>query len=334
VWRTVFAVLAAVATAVAPYEFEFPRDHGTHESFATEWWYVTGHLATDDDHRYGFELTFFRVGVGQTFLSAGPNRNVWPTQWDLKNVALAHFAITDIDGKAFRYYEKLNRGSKFTANAATGYLDVFNEGWRMTTTPDGSWRMIAAEGKDAIDLTLRTRKPPAVHTEHHTSNYYSMTRLEASGTINGKRAHGQAWFDHEFGSGSLRNAKQGWDWYSIQLDNDVELMLYVLHGVETSGSLVTSDGHVIPIRGDQMQIRALRKWKSKKSGGTYPMQWAIAIPSLRISLALHPLLDDQELLTKQSTDITYWEGAVDVAGSFDGVAVRGEGYVEMTGYAR
>src|SRR5207237_542673 len=162
----------------------------------------------------------------------------------LRNLALAHFAITDIDGKQFRYYEKLNRASKFTANAATGYLDVFNEGWRMTTTRDGSWRLIAADGKDAIDLTLRSGKPHA-------------------------------------------------------------------------------------IRGDQMQVRALRQWHSKKSGATYPMKWSITIPSLRIALALDPLLDDQELITRGSTHVTYWEGAVDVEGSFDGVAVRGEGYVEM-----
>ena len=204
----------------------------------------------------------------------------------------------------------------------------------MTTTRDGSWRLIAADGKDAIDLTLRSRKPPAIHSEHRLSNYYSLTRLEASGTIDGRRARGAAWFDHEFGSTALRQTQRGWDWYSVQLDNESELMLYAIRGVESSGSLITSDGHVIPIRGDQMQIRALRQWHSKKSGATYPMKWSITIPSLRIALAIDPLLDDQELITRGSTHVTYWEGAVDVEGSFDGVAVRGEGYVEMTGYAR
>ena len=334
-WRTVLAVLAAVAVSAAPYEFEFPRDHGAHDDFATEWWYTTGHLTTADNHRYGFEVTFFRVRVGQTLLSARPDKNVRPaSNWDLRNLALAHFAITDVDGKQFRYYEKLNRASKFTANAATGYLDVFNEGWRMTTTRDGSWRLIAADGKDAIDLTLRSRKPPAIHSEHRLSNYYSLTRLEASGTIDGRRARGAAWFDHEFGSTALRQTQHGWDWYSVQLDNESELMLYAIRGVESSGSLITSDGHVIPIRGDQMQVRALRQWHSKKSGATYPMKWSITIPSLRIALALDPLLDDQELITTHSTNVTYWEGAVGVEGSYDGGAVRGEGYVEMTGYDR
>ena len=313
----------------APYEFEFPRDHGSHDEFATEWWYTTGHLRADDGRRYGFEVTFFRVRAAGEGAGA-PQR----TNWDLRHLALAHFAITDIDGKQFRYYEKLNRSSKFTANAAAGYLDVFNEGWRMTTTRDGSWRLVAADGKDSIDLQLRTRKPPAIHTEHTTSNYYSLSRLEADGTINGKRAHGQAWFDHEFGSTALREAIRGWDWYSVQLDNESELMIYVLRGVETAGSLITSEGRVIPIRADQLQIRSARTWHSKKSGANYPMKWTIAIPSLRIALTLDPLLDDQELVTGGSTHVTYWEGAVNVQGSYDGVVVRGEGYVEMTGYAR
>ena len=327
VWRKVLAVLATVATTAAPYEFEFPRDHGSHDDFATEWWYTTGHLTTSDNHRYGFELTFFRVRAGE---GAGAPL----TAWDLRNLELAHFAITDIDGKQFHYYEKLNRASKFTANAAAGYLDVFNEGWRMTTTRDGSWRLIAADGKDAIDLVLRSRKLPAIHAEHRLSNYYSLTRLEASGTINGRRAQGEAWFDHEFGSAALRQTQRGWDWYSVQLDNESELMLYVIRGVESSGSLITSDGHVIPIRADQMQIRSSRRWHSKKSGATYPMNWTITIPALRIALTLDPLLDDQELVTRSSTRVTYWEGAVAAQGSFDGVAVRGEGYVEMTGYDR
>src|SRR6185295_14399129 len=136
---------------------------------------------------------FFRVRVAGG--GAGAPLSNEKTNWDLKHLALAHFAITDIDGKQFRYYEKLNRASKFTANAAVGYLDVFNEGWRMTTTRDGSWRLVAADGKDSIDLELRARKAPAIHTEHTTSNYYSLSRLEAAGTINGQRARGEAWFD-------------------------------------------------------------------------------------------------------------------------------------------
>ena len=329
------------------YDYAFPRDHGSHDEYRTEWWYYTGHLTAASGRRIGFELTFFRVGV------VPPDTPV-ESKWDLRNLALAHFAITDIDGKRFRYYEKSNRESAFTANAATGYLDVFNEGWKATTARDGSWHLLAAAGSDAIDLTLRSRKAPAVHGENgvsmkapaagYASHYYSMTRLEVNGTITvaGKRetCEGTAWMDHEFGSSALRENQQGWDWFSVQLDNDSELMLYQIRrtdgsaDVTSSGSLITSDGSVIHIRNDQMRITPLRRWRSARSGATYPMGWRIAVPSLRLNLTLDPLLDNQELVTRGSTQVTYWEGAVRASGSLENTSVQGEGYVEMTGYER
>ena len=329
------------------YDFEFPRDHGSHDDYRTEWWYYTGHLTSARGRRFGFELTFFRVGVIPPDVPS-------QSKWDLRNLALAHFAITDVDGKRFRYYEKTNRASPFTANAAPGYLDVFNEGWKATTASDGAWHLIASANGDAIDLTLRTRKPPAIHGENgvsikapvagYASHYYSMTRLEVTGTVTsaGKREEctGLAWMDHEFGSSALRENQQGWDWFSVQLDNETELMLYQIRrkdgspDVTSSGSLVTSDGSVIHIRNDQMRITPLKHWRSRRSGATYPMGWRIAVPSLRLNLQLDPFVEDQELVTRESTQVTYWEGAVRASGSIENTAVTGEGYVEMTGYER
>src|ERR1041385_4933671 len=235
----------AFQPALPGYEFAFPRDHGTHEEYKTEWWYYTGHLVADDGHRYGFELTFFRVGVDRSPLAVG--------RWALRDLSLAHFAVSDISGKDFRYDEKLNRSSPFTANAAEGKLDVFNEGGSARTRPDGSWRLVAANGRDSIDLVLTARKPPAIHGENgvsvkaeglgYASHYYSMTRLEVRGRVDGRPCRGLAWMDHEFGSSQLRENQQGWDWFSIQLDNDTELMLYQMRrkdgtpDVTSSGSL-------------------------------------------------------------------------------------------------
>ncbi|PYQ30420.1 MAG: carotenoid 1,2-hydratase [Acidobacteria bacterium] len=333
------AFAAQFQSALPGYEYQFPRDHGSHPSYKTEWWYYTGHLRTDDGHRFGFELTFFRVGVQQ-----GETQS----RWDLRHLMPAHFAITDVDGKAFRFYEKMNRASAFTANAAEGKLDVFNESWRAMTNGDGSWRLIANEGKDAIDLTLRSSKAPAIHGENgisvkalgagYASHYYSMTALEVTGAVNGKKCTGRAWMDHEFGSSALRENQQGWDWFSIQLDNDTEIMLYAIRtksgapDVTSSGSLITSDGRVVHITREQMRITPASRWKSPKSGATYPMGWQIALPSFDVALTLTPLLEDQELVTHGSTRVTYWEGAVDVSGRFGGTPVRGGGYVEMTGY--
>lgn len=333
-------VLAVFRMAVPGYEFAFPRDHGAHPEYRTEWWYYTGHLRTESGRRYGFEVTFFRIGV--------QNPPTKATRWDLNAIMPAHFAITDVEAKDFRYYEKLNRASPFTAAAAVGWLDVFNESWRATTNPDGSWRLVAKQGTDALDVTLRTRKAPVVHGENgvsvkapaagYASHYYSMTRLEASGTINGQRATGQAWMDHEFGSSALRENQQGWDWFSIQLENDMELMLYVIRrrdgspDVTSSGTLVTSEGRVIHLKREQLRVTTLAKWKSAKSGATYPVAWRVELPMLKVSLTVRPLMNEQELVTHGSTNITYWEGACDVSGTFAGTGVRGEAYVEMTGY--
>jgi len=340
---TFAAQTASFQPALPGYEFSFPRDHGTHDEYKTEWWYYTGHLETDAGKRYGFELTFFRVGIV-------PPGGDAKTKWDVRNLSLAHFAITDVAANEFRYYEKLNRSSPFTAGAAAGTLDVFNEGWRAVTLADGSWRVIGYGDKDAIDLVMTSRKAPAIHGENgvsvkaegagYASHYYSMSRLEVRGRVNGATCHGAAWMDHEFGSSALRESQQGWDWFSVQLDNDAELMLYQIRRKDgtadapSSGSLISSEGNVIHLRRDQMVITPTSTWHSKKSGATYPMGWRIAIPSFGIALTLQPVMKDQELVTRSSTQVTYWEGAVDAAGSFGNVAVNGRGYVEMTGYEK
>lgn len=334
------------ASAVAGWNFEFPRDHGAHGQFRTEWWYYTGHLTSETGREYGFEVTFFRVGA---------SRAPAESPWDLRDVALAHFAITDVGAKSFRYYEKLNRMTPYLASAREGFLHVRNEGWSATTAADGSFRLHASAEGDAIDLVLRNRKPPAVHGENgisvkaegvgYASHYYSLTRLDVSGTLHAsggraERCRGLAWMDHEFGSAALREHQTGWDWFSIQLDDETELMLYVIRrrdgtpDTTSSGSLVLEDGRVIHLRRDQFRIRATDSWHSRKSGATYPMGWRIEVPDLRLTLRLRERLRGQELVTTRSTQVTYWEGAVTVDGSFGQTPVRGKGYVEMTGYDR
>jgi predicted secreted hydrolase len=332
--------------ALPDYQFEFPRDHGAHEAYRTEWWYYTGHLKTPAGRRYGFEVTFFRVGITPPPATPG-------SPWDLHGLGLAQFALTDISRKRFRYYEKMNRQSVFTAASRSGSLDVFNEGWRVSASTSG-WHLVAAEGTDAIDLTMRSYKPPAIHGENgisvkaegvgYASHYYSMSRLQVSGSIvvDGRRddCRGLGWMDHEFGSSSLRETQQGWDWFSVQLDNDCELMLYRIRrrdgsaDATSSGSVIRPDGSVIHIPYSDLRVESLGRWHSKKSGAIYPMGWRITIASLGISLELREELADQELITRASTMVTYWEGAVRATGRFAGNAVSGPGYVEMTGYDR
>jgi predicted secreted hydrolase len=334
--------------ALPGWSFEFPRDHGSHEEFRTEWWYYTGHLDTESGKSYGFEVTFFRAGV------VPPSKRTGANPWELGDIALAHFAITDLQRDEFRYYEKLNRFSPYTAGARAGSKHVFNEGWSVTTLPDGRFRLRASGGDDAVDLVIATAKPPAIHGENgisvkaegvgYASHYYSLTRLTGQGTV---RVRGKsesctalAWMDHEFGSSALRENQAGWDWFSMQFDNGTELMLYQIRRRDgmadktSSGSLITNSGEVIPLRHDQFTIRPKGRWRSPRSRASYPMGWEVSVAPLNLRLDVRERLRDQELITKGSTQVTYWEGAVQIVGNYGETPVRGRGYVEMTGYDR
>ena len=160
-------------------------------------------------------------------------------------------------------------------------------------------------------------------------------------TIDGdkEKVRGLSWMDHEFGSNQLSEYQVGWDWFSIQLDNKTELMLYLMRHKDgsidpySSGTLVGADGKTAHLKLDDYRIQVLDRWKSPKSGASYPMRWKVIIPSREIELDITPAFPDQELITNRSTRVTYWEGAVSIAGKYDNKPVSGRGYVEMTGYA-
>jgi predicted secreted hydrolase len=145
--------------------------------------------------------------------------------------------------------------------------------------------------------------------------------------------------DHEFGSNQLTAEQVGWDWFSIQLDNQTEIMLYLMRRKDgtidshASGTLVRADGATKHLKLNDYRVEVLERWKSAKSGADYPMKWKVTVPSEQIELAISPAFEDQELITNRSTRVTYWEGAVQVAGSVRNKPIKGAGYVEMTGYA-
>jgi len=149
---------------------------------------------------------------------------------------------------------------------------------------------------------------------------------------------GMAWMDHEFGSNQLREYQVGWDWFSVQLDNQIELMLYIIRHKDgkpdpaSSGTLVYPDGSFEHLPLASFQVEILGSWHSKKSGTIYPSGWRLKVAGKELELKLTPTIQDQELTTKKSTLVNYWEGGVRVLGRLEGKDVRGRGYVELTGY--
>ena len=217
-------------TAEPGYIFSFPRDHASHQPFKVEWWYYTGNLKTAGGREFGFQLTFFRTGI--VYRPANPSR------WAIRDLYLAHFAITDVDKKQFHYFERMNRGGIGWAGAGQDRYRVWNEDWEAGL--DGNTHVLAARAEGfALGLTLNPEKQEVAHGENgvsqkadpqgDSSHYYSLTRLDVTGRIQVEGlpydVTGLAWMDHEFGSRFLEPAQIGWDWFSIQLDDGRDLML-------------------------------------------------------------------------------------------------------------
>ncbi|MBA3994133.1 MAG: carotenoid 1,2-hydratase [Cyanobacteria bacterium DS2.3.42] len=331
--------------ALPGYKFAFPRDHASHEAFKTEWWYYTGHLKSDDGKKYGYELTFFRSGVS-------PSEKGQPKTKEHSNVYLAHFAVSDISNKKFYFYEKLTRSGLTLGAASSSVLHLYNDGWRVDEAGD-SMMLTADSAKNGIKLLLSSKKPPIIHGKDGVSqkadcvgcasHYYSLTRMDTKGLlfIDGKekRVAGTSWMDHEFGSNQLTDEQIGWDWYSLQLSDNTELMLYMMRKRDgtidknSSGTIIGADGKTEHLSLSQFKVRSKSKWLSPLSKGNYPINWEVEIPEKQIKLQVNADFDSQELVTKRSTDVTYWEGASTITGTKMGKPITGEGYVEMTGYS-
>lgn len=335
--------------ALPGYQYQFPRDHGSHDDFRTEWWYYTGHLTAKNGRRFGYELTFFRRAIPPDHIKTEPSR------WTISQLYLAHFALTDLSQKRFHYAEKVSRAGLGKAGAAQEQLDVWIDHWSAKTLSGESaqFQLQASHEDVGMELTLRPTKPLVIHgtggisrkgaETGQASHYYSFTRLATEGIVTIGQDHiavtGTGWMDHEFGSADLAHDLAGWDWFSLQLANDTELMLYRLRRDDgsadpaSSGTLVFADGRTQPLSLSDVQLEPLAFWTSPQSGARYPSRWRLSSRSLNLDVEITPLLAEQELITRRSTQVTYWEGAVQVTGTLSGRVISGQGYVELTGYA-
>ncbi|OPY69758.1 MAG: Hydroxyneurosporene synthase (CrtC) [Syntrophorhabdaceae bacterium PtaU1.Bin034] len=327
--------------------WRFPRDHGSHPGYRTEWWYFTGNMADAKGNRYGYQLTFFRQGMR--------NRNPDPgNAWSVRDLYLAHFAITDVAKKRFFTEERASRTGPGLAGASTERLEVRLLDWQARQEKD---TIFLSAGSDAMGLSLRLKpsKPPVMHgtnglsrkgpQEGQASYYVSYTSLATTGSLKVPetpdpiQVKGVSWFDHEFGSNQLTRDQAGWDWFSLHLSDGKDLMIYLLRRTDgtvepaSSGTIVDRQGTSRHVTLSHIQLEVLDHWKSPRSNASYPTKWRIRVPSEGLDLLISPLLADQELTTEGSTGVTYWEGAVEGRGTSGGQKVTCEGYVEMTGYA-
>ena len=322
------------------YTYAFPRDHGQHPQHKIEWWYFTGNVKSKGGDRFGYQLTFFRIGAVAEPAVKSP--------WALRDVWMAHLALTDVTGKKYYHADRLNRAGPGLAGATE--KRVWNEDWQCLTLPNGKFALKAGDRDFSIELELDSGKPPVIHgadgisqkgvTAGNASHYYSLTRMPTRGNIRvGDRAFeitGETWMDHEFGTSFLEKGTVGWDWFSAQLSDGSELMLFQLRGDAKSdssaGTLIRPDGSVVSLMAKDFKLSPGQVWKSP-GGAAYPIQWQIEIPGRGITLKSSAVLPNQEFRAEATPGLGYWEGAVDYTGQSNGREITGQGYLEMTGYS-
>ncbi len=336
---------AGFAQAQPGRAFTFPRDHGPHPEFQTEWWYYTGNLKTEDGREFGYQLTFFRRGLAAP--AEIPERT---SAWADGQVYMAHLALSNVGGGGFSAFERFSRGGAGLAGAQgePGFA-VWLEDWRVEQVGEGRYSMNARAGEVSLALTLEDSKGPVLqgeegfsrkgHGQGNASYYISQTRLRTAGTVGvGGETFavvGESWMDHEFSTSALGEGQVGWDWFALQLSDGSELMLFSLRHADDpqktvySGTLIRPDGSTKVLGREDFSLEATDTWRSPHSGAEYPAGWSVRLPEEGVELRIEPKMADQEL----RLSFVYWEGAVRVSGSRDGQPLSGQGYVELTGYA-
>ena len=311
----------------------FLRDHFNHRDFQTEWWYYTGNLQATDGHRFGFELTFFREGLGRNL----PQDSVW----NARDLYFAHLALSDLDGERFYHAERSNRGGPGLAGADENTKTIWNGNWQVQL--EGN-RQVLQPVSDQFDLrlTLDSKKPPVIHGENgvsqkaegsgRASHYICLTRLLTAGTIKLDtkefQVTGTSWMDHEFFTRQLEEGQVGWDWLSLQFDDNTELMLYRIRRKDRSVDSF-STGTYIGQRGLSQHLSSRYfifqplpdAWKRPNSGAAYPIRWQVSVPSLGIPGEVRTALPSQEMTSKLTPN--YWESAIKFTGTQGGQRFTG-----------
>jgi predicted secreted hydrolase len=325
-------------------EWNFPEDYGPHLDFQTEWWYYTGNLQSKTGEQFGYQLTFFRRALLP--IEDLPERQ---SAWAANQVFMAHFAITDVEAGAHHDFERFARGAAGLAGSENKLFRIWLENWRVEQVDDQRFTLLASQDDIKLDLFFDNLKGVIFHGEQgysqkgpepgNASYYYSQTRLDTSGTIqiaeDVYRVSGLSWMDHEFSTSALSAGQVGWDWFSIQLDEGSELMVFQIRRADgsidlySSGTWIAKDGKTRQLSNEQFEIKVIDTWRSPNSGAEYPSEWLLVVPDLELQLEIKPLVADQEM----DVSYAYWEGAVKIEGNQSDARVSGIGYVELTGYA-
>ena len=352
---------APTAPLVDPRPIELPRDDAPHDRL-TEWWYYTGHLKAQDKRRFGFEYVIFRA-----------ERGLFPTSWvahfaitDEDNDRFFYSQRLEV-GPGVDRATANGRASALQPGFDLGLAGA--DPTQRVVAPRPPWTMTGRDGTDALsavllpdeataagapaglalDLDLVATKPAVLHDEDGWidfgpaggSYYYSRTAMTAAGslTVDGTTADvtGSAWFDHQWGD-FISVGGGGWDWFAVNLEDGTDLTLSLVRDVDGTypliyGTLVARDGQVRHLDRDDFEVTVTARWTSPGTGADYPAGWIVELPGDDLMIRLTPTVAAQELDTRATTGVVYWEGSQRLEATRAGILLAGDGYVELTGYA-
>lgn len=334
------AVDAGFRRADGQHQLNFPADHTAHPAYRSEWWYLTGNLVDTQGQPYAFQFTIFRQALRP--VGPEPPDNAWLNP----QLYLGHLAVVDLHQQRHRSVERFSRAGPDLAGSSAAPLRIWLEDWQLAAATAAALfpLQLTATHSDphiGLNLTISAPKPRVLQGDAglsqkspepgNASYYYSYPRLHVTGLIHWDgephAVNGQAWYDHEWSSSVLADYQTGWDWFSLQLDDGRELMLFKIrakpgHPQTQHSILIDPAGNRLQLADQQLDLTVLEHWNSP-SGKRYPSRWRLRIPSEHLDLRITPRLNDQEM----RHSITYWEGAVSISGSHNGL-----GFVELVGY--
>lgn len=338
-WLCAAAMAQDYAQVQPGVELQFPRDHGSHPQFRTEWWYLTGWVKDARGGDLGIQITFFRNRPRV----AEDN----PSRFAPRQLLFAHAALADARTGTLLHDQRAARAGFGLAEVQQGRTDVAIDDWSLRQTPSGYSASVAAR-EFAYALDFKVTQPVLLQGEgglsrkgpkpEQASYYYSQPHLAVSGSITVKgekqEVSGEAWLDHEWSSQYLAPQAQGWDWIGLNLADGGALMAFRIRDRKggtlwAGGALRAADGRVRVLAPGEVRFEPLRRWRSPRTQTEYPV--ALRVQAGNIEFELEPMMDDQELDSRASTGTIYWEGAVSAK---SGGKVLGFGYLELTGYWR
>lgn len=353
--------------------FFFPRDHGKHDSFQTEWWYLSGRLESSDGGSWAYHFTIFRRAFSSwshlaLIALAMGSKSIREFSYFKKVFAgilensgfrripvdgyVGHFSLTNIADREFVFFERGGTSLLRVAGATDSGLHAWVKSWRLFEE-DGAICLKADRKDFGIDLRMTAQKPPVLNGNMglsrkstgpgEASYHYSLTSLKTAGNIKWKgkwhEALGTSFMDREFGTSILPRSIRGWDWFGIVLNNNCEFVLSLIRKLDgtmastSSGTVVNPDGSWSCFDACDIHVKTMESWKSGITGATYPVHWLIKLQKLQMELEVKALIDEHELVTATSTTVNYWEGPVDAHGSISGHPISGHGHVELVGYS-